>query len=115
MIDTAHRRREGHITSLHHECEIGPCRRAGRTGQPYFARFWMHARHLLVNGLKMSKSKGTFYTVRDVLEGRVTGRIVDPAVLRYELIKGHYRSNLNFTLKGLEDSPAPVQRLRGAA
>ena len=61
----------------------------------------------------MSKSKGNFYTVRDVLEGRVTSRPVDPAVLRFELLKAHYRSNLNFTRKGLEDSASAVRKLRG--
>ncbi len=62
----------------------------------------------------MSKSKGNFFTVRDVLEGKATGRPVDPAVLRYELLKAHYRSNMNFTRKGLEESAHAVQRLRTA-
>ena len=62
----------------------------------------------------MSKSKGNFYTVRDVLEGKVTGREVDPAVLRYELMKTHYRKNADFTRKGLEDSARAIQRLREA-
>lgn len=102
----------------HHECEIAQSR--GATGADAFARFWMHARFLLVEGEKMSKSKGNFYTVRDVLEGRVldrernnqpTGRKVAPAVLRLELIKSHYRSNMNFTLKGLQDSAGAVKRL----
>lgn len=94
----------------HHECEIAQS--CAATGKPYFARYWLHARFLLVEGRKMSKREGNFYTVRDVLEGRVTGRRVDPAVLRYELIKGHYRSNLNFTGRGLEDSARAVGRLR---
>jgi cysteinyl-tRNA synthetase len=94
----------------HHECEIAQS--CGATGAEYFARFWLHARFLLVEGEKMSKSKGNFYTVRDVLEGRVTGRPVHPAVLRYELLKSHYRSNMNFTVKGLHDSAAAVKRLQ---
>jgi len=101
----------------HHECEIAQSR--GATGASSFARYWMHARFLLVEGEKMSKSKGSFYTVRDVLEGRVldqngkpTGRKVDPAVLRLELIKSHYRANMNFTLKGLVDSAGAVKRLK---
>lgn len=101
----------------HHECEIAQSR--GATGAEAFARFWLHARFLLVEGEKMSKSKGNFYTVRDVLEGRVldkdgqpTGRSVDPAVLRFELIKSHYRANMNFTLKGLMDSAGAVKRLK---
>ena len=62
----------------------------------------------------MSKSKGNFFTVRDVLEGKVTGRAVDPAVLRYELLKAHYRTNMNFTRKGLEESAQNVMKLREA-
>ncbi len=96
----------------HHECEIAQA--CGATGNDRFARFWMHTRFLLVEGEKMSKSKGNFYTVRDVLDGEVTGRPVDPAVLRYELLKSHYRSNMNFTRKGLEDSASAVQKLRDA-
>ena len=59
----------------------------------------------------MSKSKGNFWTVRDVVEGRATGVKVHPAVLRLELIKSHYRSNMNFTKKGLQDSANVVKRL----
>ena len=93
----------------HHECEIAQSR--GATGADAFARFWMHARFLMVEGEKMSKSKGNFWTVRDVLEGRATGIKVHPAVLRLELIKSHYRSNMNFTKKGLQDSANVVKRL----
>ncbi|MCA9073435.1 MAG: cysteine--tRNA ligase [Planctomycetaceae bacterium] len=94
----------------HHECEIAQS--CGSTGADSFARFWMHARFLLVEGEKMSKSKGNFYTVRDVLEGKVTNRPVHPAVLRYELLKSHYRANMNFTAKGLHDSAGAVKRLQ---
>ncbi len=100
----------------HHECEIAQT--CGATGEDTFARFWMHARFLLVEGEKMSKSKGSFYTVRDVLEGRINtesgqtaGVRVHPAVLRLELIKSHYRGNMNFTHKGLMDSAGAVKRL----
>jgi cysteinyl-tRNA synthetase len=72
----------------------------------------MHARFLLVDGEKMSKSSGTFYTVRDVLGGKVTGNPVHPAVLRFELIKSHYRSNQNFTAQSLKDSAGAVRRLQ---
>jgi cysteinyl-tRNA synthetase len=92
------------LTFPHHECEIAQS--SGATGKP-FARYWLHARYLLVDGEKMSKSRGNFYTVRDLL-----ARNVDPAVLRYELLRTHYRSNLNFTIKGLEDSDKAVRRLR---
>jgi len=94
----------------HHECEIAQSR--GATGADSFARFWMHARFLMVEGEKMSKSKGNFWTVRDVMEGRATGIEVHPAVLRLELIKSHYRSNMNFTKKGLQDSAGVVKRLQ---
>ncbi len=100
----------------HHECEIAQT--CGATGENSFARFWMHARFLLVEGEKMSKSRGNFYTVRDVLQGRVrdekgqpTGVSVHPAVLRLELLKSHYRGNMNFTHKGLIDSAGVVRRL----
>lgn len=93
----------------HHECEIAQSR--GASGADSFARFWMHARFLMVEGEKMSKSKGNFWTVRDVLEGRATGVRVHPAVLRLELIKSHYRANMNFTKKGLQDSAGVVKRL----
>jgi len=101
----------------HHECEIAQSR--GATGKESFSNFWMHARFLLVDGQKMSKSKGNFYTARDVYAGKVldeggspSGREVHPAVLRFELIKSHYRSNMNFTMKGLQDSAGAVKRLQ---
>ncbi|MHB1156150.1 MAG: cysteine--tRNA ligase [Phycisphaerales bacterium] len=88
----------------HHECEIAQS--TGATGKP-FANYWLHTRHLMVEGAKMSKSKGNFHTVRDLL-----GRGVDPAVLRYELLRTHYRANANFTAKGLEDSERAARKLR---
>ncbi|MEM9884194.1 MAG: cysteine--tRNA ligase, partial [Planctomycetota bacterium] len=97
----------------HHECEIAQSR--GATGRDRFANVWMHARHLMVEGEKMSKSKGNFFTVRQILDGQFTGRAVDPAVLRYELIKANYRSRMNFTKRGLEDSAANVRKIRDAA
>ena len=99
----------------HHECEIAQS--CGASGKDSFANYWIHTRFLMVEGEKMSKSKGTFYTVRDVLEGRFKdgdtdwGRSVHPSVLRYELIKSHYRSNLNFTAKGIVDSANAVRRI----
>ena len=93
----------------HHECEIAQT--CGTTGKDRFANFWMHARFLMVEGEKMSKSKGNFFTARDVLGGKATGRPVHPAVLRYELIKSHYRANMNFTVKGLADSASAVRKL----
>ncbi len=89
----------------HHECEIAQSRCA--TGRPCFARFWFHPRFLMVEGEKMSKSRGTFFTVRDIL-----GKGFSPAALRLELIKTHYRSNANFTEQGLIDSARMVARWR---
>lgn len=102
----------------HHECEIAQSRCS--SGRGSFANYWIHARFLFVEGKKMSKSSGTFYTVRDVMEGNfrkglesdeLWGRRVDPAVIRMELIKSHYGDNLNFTAKGIEDSANQVRRM----
>ena len=93
----------------HHECEIAQS--CGCSGESHFANYWVHARFLFVEGEKMSKSKGNFFTARDVFEGKVTGKPVHPAVLRLELIKSHYRSNMNFTVKGLNDSAATITKL----
>ncbi len=89
----------------HHECEIAQSR--GVTGAKHFARHWFHPRHLFVEGEKMSKSKGTFLTVRDLL-----ARGYGPAAIRLELIKTHYRSNANFTFQGLKDTDRMTARWR---
>jgi len=89
----------------HHECEIAQSRCV--TGRPRFARTWFHTRHLMVEGAKMSKSAGNFHTVRDVL-----ARGYQPAALRLELLKTHYRVNANFTFRGLKDSQRMVERWR---
>ncbi len=89
----------------HHECEIAQSRSA--TGRPAFARYWFHARFLMVEGEKMSKSKGNFFTIRDLV-----AKGFDPAAIRLELIKTHYRSNANFTEQGLKDSGRMVERWR---
>ncbi len=93
----------------HHECEIAQSCCA--TGHAQFAKYWIHPRYLMVEGEKMSKSKGNFFTVRDVLSGAMTGRPVHPAVLRFELIKTHYRTQTNFTQKGIQDSANSVRRI----
>lgn len=91
----------------HHECEIAQS--TGATGKP-FSQFWMHTRFLLVEGEKMSKSKGNFYTVRDLLN-----KNVPPVALRYELMKTHYRKNMDFSMKGLCDSNSALKKLRDFA
>ncbi len=89
----------------HHECEIAQSR--GATGAQFFARYWFHPRHLFVEGEKMSKSKGNFFTIRDLM-----AKGFEPAAIRLELIKTHYRSNANFTEQGLKDSTRMVERWR---
>ncbi|MCH2161285.1 MAG: hypothetical protein MK085_05370, partial [Phycisphaerales bacterium] len=87
----------------HHECEIAQS--CAATGSPAFARYWFHTRHLVVEGEKMSKSKGNFFTLRDLLEKGAT-----PAAVRLELIRTHYRQNANFTMQGLRDCGRMVDR-----
>jgi len=87
----------------HHECEIAQS--CSATGHDIFARFWFHTRFLLAEGDKMSKSKGNFFTLRDLVARGGT-----PAAVRLEIIKTHYRSNANFTLQGLSDSQRMIER-----
>ena len=87
----------------HHENEIAQSE--GATGCP-FARFWLHAEHLVVEGEKMAKSKGNFFTLRELLE-----RGYDPVVLRYLLISVPYRQKLNFTMDGLHAAEQAVERI----
>jgi len=88
----------------HHENEIAQSE--SLTGKP-FARFWFHARFLLVEGEKMSKSLGNFFTLRDlVLKGH------KPSSIRYLLTSVPYRSQLNFTFDGLKQAAVSVDRLR---
>ncbi len=89
----------------HHECERAQSCCA--TGNETFARHWFHGRFLQVEGEKMSKSKGNFFTPRDLFaQGH------EPAAVRLELIKTHYRSNANFTMQGLKDSARMIERWR---
>ncbi len=88
----------------HHENEIAQSE--ARTGKP-FARYWLHARFLLVEGEKMSKSLGNYYTLRDlVLLGH------KPSSLRYLLASVPYHKQLNFTFDGLQQAAHSVERLR---
>ena len=88
----------------HHENEIAQSE--GATGHP-FVEFWLHAEHLIVDGEKMSKSKGNFYTLADVLEHRR-----DPAAIRYLFLSVPYRKKLNFTFEALEAAARAVERIR---
>jgi len=92
----------------HHECERAQS--CAATGGERFSRHWFHARFLLVEGEKMSKSKGNFFTARDLF-----AKGHEPAAVRLELIKTHYRANANFTEQGLKDSARMVERWRRVA
>lgn len=86
----------------HHENEIAQSE--GCSGK-HFVRHWMHAQHLIVDGKKMSKSLGNFYTLRDLLAKGYTGEEV-----RYLLLSTHYRTQLNFTFEGLEAARQTLTR-----
>ena len=88
----------------HHVNEIAQSEAA--TGKP-FARWWLHAEHLLSEGEKMSKSLGNYYTVESLVE-----RGHRPSAIRYLLLSAHYRTQLNFTLEGLKDADRAVGRLQ---
>lgn len=87
----------------HHENEIAQAE--GATGKP-FVHFWMHCAHLRVNGEKMSKSLGNFFTLRDLVNMGWSGREI-----RYVLINGHYRQALNFTFDALGAARASLARI----
>jgi len=87
----------------HHENEIAQSE--AYYGQK-FVNYWLHCHHLVVDGEKMSKSRGNFYTLRDLLE-----KGVDPLDLRFFLLSTHYRKMLNFTFDNLEQSRASRQRI----
>jgi len=88
----------------HHENEIAQSEAV--TGHT-FVRFWVHGEHLLVDGEKMSKSKGNFYTLRDLLE-----KGYDPLTIRYLLLSMSYRKQLNFTFEKLKESQAALDRIK---
>ncbi len=88
----------------HHENEIAQSE--GATGKT-FSRYWLHAEHLLVEGEKMSKSLGNFYTLRDLF-----GKGHKPSSLRFALCSVPYRRQLNFTFDGLQQAASSVERLR---
>jgi cysteinyl-tRNA synthetase len=87
----------------HHTNEIAQAE--GATGKP-FARFWLHAKHALLDGRKMSKSEGNYLTLDDLVEHGYR-----PSAIRRLLVSGHYRSELNFTLASLDDAARSVERL----
>jgi cysteinyl-tRNA synthetase len=88
----------------HHENEIAQSCAASGEG---FVNYWLHNEHLLVDGQKMSKSMGNFYTLRDLLE-----KGFSPEALRYTLISTHYRSKLNFTFEKVKAAQKCINKLR---
>ncbi len=87
----------------HHEDEIAQSE--GATGKP-FVKFWLHGSHLLVEGKKMSKSLGNYFTLRDLLAKGYTAREV-----RFLLLTAHYRETFNFTMEGLNSAKSSLKRI----
>lgn len=87
----------------HHECEIAQNECSGHGEIPY----WLHAKHLLVDGTKMSKSKGNFYTIRDLKEKGYTG-----SEIRLALLFSHYRSTQNFQEKDLIQARKNIKKIK---
>ena len=88
----------------HHENEIAQSEAA--TAKP-FVRYWVHGEHLIVDGEKMSKSKGNFFTLRDWLE-----KGIQPGAIRYALQSVPYKRQLNFTADAVKQAGASLQRLQ---
>jgi cysteinyl-tRNA synthetase len=88
----------------HHENEIAQSEAA--TGKK-FVNYWMHNEHLLVEGKKMAKRFGNFYTLRDLL-----AKGYDPIAIRYLLLSTHYRQQFNFTFEGLDSAKGAIDRLK---
>ncbi|MBU0628189.1 MAG: cysteine--tRNA ligase [Nanoarchaeota archaeon] len=86
----------------HHENEIA---QSEAYSGKRFVNYWLHNEHLVVDGKKMSKSLGNFYTLRDVLS-----KGYDPRAVRYLLLSTHYRQKLNFTFDGLDAAKKAIER-----
>ena len=72
------------------------------------SKYWIHAHHLMIDGRKMSKSTGNFFTLRDLLEKKY-----DPMAIKYLLLSKSYRRRLNFTLQGIKESGEKLENIRG--
>jgi cysteinyl-tRNA synthetase len=88
----------------HHENEIA---QSCAASDAQFVNYWLHNEHLLVDGEKMSKSAGNFYTLRSLLE-----KGFSPEAIRYTLLSTHYRSKLNFTVEKVKIAQKAINRLR---
>ena len=87
----------------HHEDEIAQSESANGCK---FVNYWLHCAHLIVDGEKMSKSAGNFYTIRDILDKGFSGREI-----RWVLLTTHYRQQLNFSFQACRDARASLQRV----
>ena len=88
----------------HHENEIA---QTEAVTKKQFVRYWIHAEHLIVEGKKMSKSEGNFFTLRDLLD-----KGYDANHIRFLLIASHYRSQLNFTFDGIKQAKENIDRIQ---
>ncbi len=93
------------LTFPHHENEIAQTE--AQTGKP-FANYWMHNGYITIDNEKMSKSKGNFFTVRDILKD------YDGEVMRFFLLSGHYRSPINFSKDLMEQAKNSLARMQNA-
>jgi len=93
------------LTFPHHENEIAQTE--AQTGKP-FANYWMHNGYITIDNEKMSKSKGNFFTVRDILKD------YDGEVMRFFLLSGHYRSPINFSQELMEQAKNSLARMQNA-
>jgi cysteinyl-tRNA synthetase len=93
----------------HHQNEIAQSEAA--TGERPFSRYWLHRKHLLVDGVKMSKSKGNFHTLKDVID---RGGPEAAKAFRFLVVRAHYRSEINFTWDVLDGAAATLRNLADA-
>lgn len=93
------------LTFPHHENEIAQTE--AQTGKP-FAKYWMHNGYITIDNEKMSKSKGNFFTVREILQE------YDGEVIRFFLLSGHYRNPINFSRELMEQAKSALARMRNA-
>jgi len=95
---------EDHL-SIHHPNEIAQSE--GATGKSPFVKYWLHTAFLTIDGKKMSKSLGNFFTISDIVE-----KGFDPLALRYLYLGAHYRDPLNFTFDSLTAAQTALEKLR---
>lgn len=95
---------EDHL-SIHHPNEIAQSE--GATGKKPFSKFWVHYAFLMVDGTKMSKSLGNYFTIQDILD-----KGIDPIALRYLYLGAHYKKPMNFTWQSLESASKGLKRLK---